>query len=276
MNLKIRRFTKGDEYQISEIIKKDIYKESIKDYSKESLDTLAKRMNPKFILKRANFFHAYVVIDNDKIIGIGMIGPYWDSITESSFFTIFIDPNYIGKGIGRKIIETLEQDEYYKRAERIEIPSSITGLAFYRHFGYGFKKTKDVFGNIVDDEGEYRLEKYPKKSYYNITNTYNIRPYIDNEYHNFKELIYKLKIIKDKQLNIKTMEIYLETNKDNLYIIEFNSKAIGFYCGFYDNKNNYAIKEIQLEESYQYLEKDIINELIEKYNNKLRNRLTKN
>ena len=106
----VRKYKKDDEYEISKIITKDLYSENIKDYKKEDIDKLSKTLNPQFISKRAEMFHGYVVLDEDKIIGVGMIGPYWDSKTESSFFTIFIDPSYKGKGIGRKIIETLEKE----------------------------------------------------------------------------------------------------------------------------------------------------------------------
>ena len=51
-------------------------------------------------------------------------------------------------GIGRKIIETLEQDEYFLRAKRIEVPASITAFNFYRKFGYDFKNGVDC----ADDE----------------------------------------------------------------------------------------------------------------------------
>lgn len=223
----IRRYEYGDEFQISEIITKDLYTENIKDYEETKIKELAKNLNPDFIKKRAEAFHAYVVLDDEKIIGIGMIGPYWNSLTESSFFTIFIDPEYKGKGIGRKIIETLESDVYYKRANRIEIPASITGLNFYKHFGYGFKITDYVNGNIVDDEGEYRLEKYPKKSYYNTQNIYNVRPYIDNKYHKFDDLIYSF--IKEEFRDYKTFKRYINSNFNDLYIIEYNGSNIGYF-----------------------------------------------
>ncbi len=52
---------------------------------------------------------------------------------------IFVLPEYRGKGIGRKIVETLEQDKYFKRAERVEIASSVTACKFYQKMGYSFK-----------------------------------------------------------------------------------------------------------------------------------------
>ena len=54
--------------------------------------------------------------------------------------------------MGRRIVETLEQDEYALRAKRIEIPASITGLPFYRKLGYDFKNGNDQ----LDDEMMYR------------------------------------------------------------------------------------------------------------------------
>lgn len=108
--------------------------------------------------KRASYTHFYVAKDQDKIIGCGAIGPYWDSKTESSLFTIFVDPDYQGKGVGRKIVEILEQDEYALRANRIEVPASIVGIPFYKKMGYTHKN-----GELVYEDGHFAMEKYFKR-----------------------------------------------------------------------------------------------------------------
>ena len=231
-NFEVRRFKDSDVLDVIEIIKKDLLTENIKDYSLEYINGVIKTNNADIILKRSKEFHAYVVTQDNKIIGVGMIGPYWDSLTESSLFTIFIDPDLKGQGLGRLIMETLEADEFYKRAKRVEIPASITALNFYRHFGYDFK----MFGNIVDKEGHYKLEKYTDKAIVK-SNIYNIRPYIDNEYHNFKEFI--------KMFNLD------ESN--NIWIIELNGLNIGAY-----NKSN---NKVYLIDEYKNIENDIINEI---------------
>lgn len=246
--INVRRIRNGDEEDISKLIAKDLINENIKDYKKKDIDSLINKLNKDFIKERSLMFHGYVILDDDKIIGTGMIGPYWGSEYESSFFTIFIDPEYKGKGIGRKIIETLENDIYYINSDRVEVPASISGLEFYRHFGFGFKITDKVNGNIVDDEGEYRLEKYPKISYYNNTNIYNIRPYINNSYHDFNEFIYSF--IKDNFDNYLLFNEYLINNEDNLYIIEYNGKTIGFF-----NKND--LDKIYLVEEYKNIDSSI-------------------
>ena len=67
-----------------------------------------------------------------------------------------IAKEYQGKGIGRQIIQTLEKDEFFLRAKRIEIPASITAVEFYRKMGYDYKNGN----NKIDEEHLYRLEKF--------------------------------------------------------------------------------------------------------------------
>ena len=152
----IRRFTENDAEKVSALIIRTERITNSKDYSEEWINAFEKRAQPSDMLERASWTHFYVVEDNDTIIGCGAIGPYWGSEAESSLFTIFVLPEYQGKGIGRKIIETLEQDEYFLRAKRIEIPASITAVNFYRKLGYDYKNGVDR----PDEEQMYRLEKF--------------------------------------------------------------------------------------------------------------------
>ena len=108
------------------------------------------------VLNVASYAHMYVFEFEEKIVGTGSISSFWGSETESILLCIFVLPEFHGKGIGSKIISTLEQDEFYVRANRIEIPASITATEFYRKFGYDYKDgVKEL-----DDERHYRLEKF--------------------------------------------------------------------------------------------------------------------
>ena len=91
------------------------------------------------VLNVASYAHMYVFEFDGKIVGTGSISSFWGSETESILLCIFVLPEFHGKGIGRKIINTLEADEFYARASRIEIPASITATEFYRKFGYVYK-----------------------------------------------------------------------------------------------------------------------------------------
>ncbi len=152
----VRRFQTEDAEEVAVLIRKTLQISNVKDYSKESIDALVKMHTPEHVLERASWTHFYVVCDVEIIIGCGAIGSYWGKEDESSLFTIFVMPEYQGKGVGRTIIETLEQDEFFLRAKRVEIPASITACEFYRRMGYDFKNGIAE----IDEEELYRLEKF--------------------------------------------------------------------------------------------------------------------
>ncbi|HEL0682326.1 TPA: GNAT family N-acetyltransferase [Streptococcus equi subsp. zooepidemicus] len=154
--MRVRRFEITDAEEVSALIVTTLRTTNIKDYSAEYIENDVNALQPNNILERASWMHFYVVCDDEKIVGCGAIGPYWGKENESSLFTIFVLPEYQGKGIGRTIIETLEQDEYFLRAKRVEIPASITGTPFYRKMGYDYKNGITT----PDEEGLLRLEKH--------------------------------------------------------------------------------------------------------------------
>lgn len=155
MDIKIRLITPDDINDVVELIHKTIRISNSKDYPEDMVEAMVVAHSPEFILRRSGWTHFYVALDGEKIIGCGAIGPYWNSETESSLFTIFVLPEYQKKSVGRSIVEKLEQDEYFLRAERIEIPASITGVPFYQRMGYGFKNGVSE----PDEEHVIRMEK---------------------------------------------------------------------------------------------------------------------
>lgn len=154
--MRIRRFKESNADELSDLIAKTLRITNSKDYSNEYIEDNVKTFSPEFLINRSQWTHLYVVCEKNKMIGCGAIGPYYGKEDESSLFTVFVLPEYQGKGIGRKIIETLEQDEYFLRAERIEIPASVTATPFYIKMGYNYKN------GICepDEEGLLRLEKF--------------------------------------------------------------------------------------------------------------------
>ena len=154
--MNIRRIKETDAKAVSDLIRKTIKISNTKDYPADLMDQLIEYETPERVMERASWTHFYVVCEGDAIIGCGAIGSYWGKEDESSLFTIFVLPEYQGKGIGKAIIETLESDEFFLRAKRIEIPASITGVPFYLKMGYGYKDgIKEP-----DEEHLIRLEKF--------------------------------------------------------------------------------------------------------------------
>lgn len=154
--LSARRLEKRDAEAVSQLIRRTISISNTKDYPKELMDKLIETETPEHVLERASWTHFYVVELGGSIIGCGAIGPYWGKEDESSLFTIFVLPEYQHIGVGHFIINTLEKDEFFTRAKRIEIPASITGVPFYLKMGYKYKN------GITEPDEEHliRMEKF--------------------------------------------------------------------------------------------------------------------
>ena len=151
----VRRFQNEDAQEVSDLIIRTLRTSNIKDYSAEYIENDVKMFTPSAVVQRASWMHFYVVLHGQTIVGCGAIGPYWGKEDESSLFTVFVLPEYQGRGIGKRIMETLEKDSFFLRAKRIEIPASVTACEFYKKFGYTYKNGVTV----PDEEGLLRLEK---------------------------------------------------------------------------------------------------------------------
>lgn len=151
-----RRFKESDAENVSHLVQRNMLEVNSKDYGLEAMQKLAEEYNAGKILQTAGYAHMYVFEWKEQLVGVGAISSFWGSETESILLTIFVLPELHGKGIGKNIIDTLEKDELFTRARRIEIPASITATDFYRKFGYDYKNgIKEL-----DDEGHFRLEKF--------------------------------------------------------------------------------------------------------------------
>ena len=153
--MKIRRFRPGDERALSEMIALTLRTTNRADYSPEYLESVIARHRPEDLRARAAVRHFYVAEQGGALIGCAAIGPYWDRAEESCVFTFFVHPAYQRQGVGTRLMQALERDEYALRAKRIEVPASVTGAPFYSAMGYTFKP----HGDVPDCEGLLRMEK---------------------------------------------------------------------------------------------------------------------
>lgn len=152
----IRRITDNDYKNVADMIARAVSGSAFsRFYPKQSIEYIKESLNEDGVRERASWTHFYIIEKDNEIIACGAIGPYYNSTTESSLFSIFVDSKYQGLGYGRKIIETLEQDEYFKRAKRIEIPASMSAIPFYRKMGYEHKN-----GELIYEDGHFALEKF--------------------------------------------------------------------------------------------------------------------
>ena len=154
-NVIIRAFDSADTQEVLNIIHRNSIEINSNDYGLEAMQKFVEICDADWLLKRVSFSHFYVAVDNEKVVGVGGIASYFGSVDESILLTIFVMPEYQKQGIGKMLVQALENDEYGIRAKRIEIPASITAVEFYLKLGYDYKNgIKEL-----DEERHYRLEK---------------------------------------------------------------------------------------------------------------------
>lgn len=156
--IKFRRFESGDEFELANILKRNFLEVNIKDYEKEEMEHLVEIHDEKGIKTIARNCNLYVGILEDKIVACGGVAKYFGNSTECMLVSIFVNPDYHSKNIGRKIIECLESDRIFLSSKRVEVAASITASEFYRKFGYKYKN--DV--KKLDKNKLYIMEKYIK------------------------------------------------------------------------------------------------------------------
>lgn len=154
-NIRIRPYAVGDETEISKLVTTTLRISNQGDYSTQEIEKMVEEHSPDFFSQRAKESHFYLACVDARIIGCGGITGYWGSKTESYLLSIFVLPEYQGKGIGRQIVKTLENDAYFSRAWRTEVASSITAVDFYRTLGYQYKNGITT----PDKDNVIRLEK---------------------------------------------------------------------------------------------------------------------
>ncbi len=153
----VRRFAPEDVAEVRTIILRCLREVNSKDYPADKIAEVCGHFSVGTLLKQAETAHMYVAESvSGRILGTGSIAPFGGSETESVLLTIYVLPELIGHGIGAEIVWTLEQDAFFLRANRIEIPAAITVLGFYQKMGYAFKDGKRNQG----EDGLVRMEKH--------------------------------------------------------------------------------------------------------------------
>ncbi len=154
----IRKFEEKDADTVSKLVGRNLLEVNIKDYPEPDMIEFAAYYNPETIKKVAEEGNMYVACEGKKILGCGAVTALNGSEKESIIVTFFILPEVHGTGVGRKIIEALEKDEIFLRADRIQVDASLTSHVFYKKMGY------DYCGGIeISCNGEhYKMEKLKK------------------------------------------------------------------------------------------------------------------
>lgn len=159
--LKIRRVEEKEGGEILKLIEESFLDINTKDFSRDYYKEVFSSKSKDEILNKVNKTHMYIALIKNKIVAFGAIDCFLEKEDESIIYPIFVLPEFQGKGIGKKLMEALEKDEYYVRARRIELKVSDKVCDFYKKMGFEHKynlKELDKYGNYKLEKFRYRLQ----------------------------------------------------------------------------------------------------------------------
>ena len=127
--MRIRKFKDSDARSVSYLIRKALVEVNSRYYPKCIIDNLLSINTPAKIIARSKAKEVFVITEKGHVLGTGNLGP-------TGIGTVFINPRYRKKGLGRKLMLFLEKRARENGLITIELPSSIGAVGFYSKLGY--------------------------------------------------------------------------------------------------------------------------------------------
>jgi GNAT superfamily N-acetyltransferase len=90
---------------------------------------LEAKNTPTSLYQELRQYYTLVLEEDDVIVGLG-------SLDRNELKRMYTHPTAQGKGVGRRIMLTLEEEAKRQGIQRLDIKSSPSAAGFYRKFGY--------------------------------------------------------------------------------------------------------------------------------------------
>jgi GNAT superfamily N-acetyltransferase len=122
-------FNQEDATQTAALIQKALLEVNSRDYSSKIIDGLVQAYTAQRLVEFAAEREIFVAVENKRILGTA-------SLAGDTIYTVFVHPDHHGRGVGTKLMETLESRACEKGIQTVSLPSSTTAFQFYQRLGY--------------------------------------------------------------------------------------------------------------------------------------------
>ena len=129
MNIEIRKYHEKDKEELSRIIIKCLTDINSRDYPDKIINAMINHFTPEQLHQYSLQNICLVAEFNESIAGTISLG-------NDIIYTTFVDPDFHGHGIGKKLVEKIEEIAGKSNISILKVPSSITAEGFYRSCGY--------------------------------------------------------------------------------------------------------------------------------------------
>ncbi|WP_024681525.1 GNAT family N-acetyltransferase [Pseudomonas syringae] len=136
MDCVIRNAVSTDAPAISALVVTTLRESNAQDYSPDIIRQVQQSFSPSAILHFLTCRQVYVASVDDDVVATA-------SLDQDTVRSVFVDPAHQGRGMGRRLMATLEAIAARNGVELLRVPSSITAEGFY--LSLGFQNIRDEF-----------------------------------------------------------------------------------------------------------------------------------
>lgn len=136
MECLIRNATSADALAISRVIIDTLRDSNAQDYSAQVIEQVERSFSPAAVRCLLGQRQVFVATVDGQVIATA-------SLERDVVRSVFVDSVCQGKGVGKRLIATIEQVALNGGVELLRVPSSITAEGFY--VSLGFEKIRDEF-----------------------------------------------------------------------------------------------------------------------------------
>lgn len=129
MDIKIRNFAKADAKAVSHIITRNLVEINCRDYPIEVIRFMKGLYTAEYLIDVMDKRHMIVASDKSEVIGIS-------ALEDNAIYTVFVNPDYHGKGIGAMLMKEIECYALSKGINKVILYASLSAYEFYSKLGY--------------------------------------------------------------------------------------------------------------------------------------------
>ena len=156
--IEIKEFENKYAETISKIVVQNLLEINSEDYGIEYCKNSTKEFTVDKIIENFNKrTKVFVALENNIVVGTAGLDKSWyNDNDEYWILTVFIDIAHHKQGIGKMLIQKIEDFAKEKKFKKLVIPASITSCEFYHKLGYEYKNGKKE----LNENKMYIMEKY--------------------------------------------------------------------------------------------------------------------
>lgn len=156
--IEIKEFENKFAEAISKIVIQNLLEINSKDYGMEYCENSTKDFTATKILENFNkITKVFVALENNIVVGTAGLDKSWyNDDGEYWILTVFVDIAHHKQGIGKMLIQKIEEFAKEMKFKKLVIPASITACEFYHKLGYEYANGKKE----LNEDKMYIMEKY--------------------------------------------------------------------------------------------------------------------